>query len=295
MICDINAAAGAMTDRPAEHPQGEFWVRFWGVRGSIPTSDPATLKYGGNTSCLEVGCGRRRLIFDGGTGIRYLGRHIMQAGEPLDTDLLLTHTHYDHICGIPFFVPFFVPGNKVRIHAGHLLPQLTIRKVLTELMMAPLFPVPPEIFAAQVDFIDFRAGETLDMGDGIVLRTAALNHPNNATGYRIEYAGRSICYITDNEHVLGERDDAVIGLCRETDIMIYDSMFTDQEYGCRVGWGHSTWQEALRVAEQAEVGTCVLFHHDPDHSDAFMDEVAGKAAARRPGTVVAREGLVLRP
>ncbi|MEQ9640662.1 MAG: MBL fold metallo-hydrolase [Alphaproteobacteria bacterium] len=271
-------------------------VRFWGVRGSIATSDPDTAKYGGNTSCLEVRCGKRRLILDAGTGIRYLGRQIMAEGGKLDTDLLLTHTHFDHICGIPFFVPMFIPGNSVRIRAGHLLPDLNVKQVLTELMMAPLFPVPPEVFAAHVEFLDFKAGATLDLGDGIAVRTAPLNHPNGASGYRIDYDGRSLCYITDTEHELGRHDPNVVELCRDADVMVYDSMYTDEEHRAgKIGWGHSTWEECLRVADAANVGTAVIFHHDPDHTDARMDEIAEAADRIRPGTLVAREGMVLTP
>ena len=116
----------------------DFSVRFWGVRGSIATSDAGTLRYGGNTSSLEVRCGDRLLLFDAGTGIRYLGNSLCASGAPVDADLFLTHTHFDHISGIPFFVPFFVPGNQFRMWAGHLLPEQNIRAVLCELMMAPL-------------------------------------------------------------------------------------------------------------------------------------------------------------
>jgi phosphoribosyl 1,2-cyclic phosphodiesterase len=271
-------------------------LRFWGVRGSIATADPNTAKYGGNTSCLEVTCGRRRLILDAGSGIRYLGRQIMAEGGKLDTDLLLTHTHFDHVCGIPFFVPLFIPGNVVRFRAGHLLPDLNIKKVLSELMMAPLFPVPPEVFNATCKFLDFKAGATLDLGDGIVVHTAPLNHPNGATGYRIEHDGGAICYITDTEHEIGKRDQNVVTLCRDADIMVYDCMYTDAEYKSgKIGWGHSTWEECLRVADAANVKTAVIFHHDPDHTDAQMDAIAAAADRQRPGTLVAREGMVLRP
>lgn len=289
-------AAEAMSAGRGEAAKAALALRFWGVRGSIATSDPDTAKYGGNTSCLEVTCGQRRLILDAGTGIRYLGRQVMAEGGKLETDLLLTHTHFDHVCGIPFFVPLFIPGNVVRFRAGHLLPDLGIKRVLSELMMAPLFPVPPEIFNATCEFIDFRAGATFDLGDGIVARTAPLNHPNGATGYRLEHDGASICYITDTEHEIGRRDPNVVALCRDTDIMVYDCMYTDAEHkNGKIGWGHSTWEECLRVADAANVKTAVIFHHDPDHTDAQMDAIAEAADRQRPGTLVAREGMVLRP
>jgi len=284
----------AAADRSGDGAQDDFHVRFWGVRGSIASPSSETVRYGGNTSSLEVRCGGRILLFDGGTGIRYLGRDL--AGQaPLDADLFLTHTHFDHVCGLPFFTPFFDPRNRFRLHAGHLAPELDLRHVLAEMMMAPLFPVPLEIFGATLSFHDFTAGQDLNPHPGIRIRTAPLNHPDRATGYRIDYAGRSICYVTDTEHVVGSPDQNILDLIRDADIAIYDAMYTDAEYARRVGWGHSTWEEGARLCEAAGVKTYVVFHHDPDHDDDFMDEIARKVAQVRPGALVAREGLVLRP
>lgn len=272
----------------------DFLVKFWGVRGSIACSSLDTIRYGGNTSSLEIRCGDRLLMFDCGTGARYLGRQLCREA-PVDADIFLSHTHFDHICGLPFFVPFFDPRNRFRIHAGHLGPDMTLRHVLAEMMMAPLFPVPLEIFGADISFENFRCGETLHPGPGIVLRTAALNHPNGATGYRVEYGGRSICYLTDTEHKLGEPDQTILALIDGADIVVYDCMYTDEEYAQRVGWGHSTWQEGARLCEMAGVKTFVVFHHDPDHDDAFLDRVGEELDRLHPGWLVAREGLVLRP
>jgi phosphoribosyl 1,2-cyclic phosphodiesterase len=279
--------------KPVADVASTFSVRFWGVRGSIACSSPSSIAYGGNTSSLEIRCGKHVLLFDCGTGARYLGRELCKEA-PLDLDLYLTHTHFDHVCGLPFFVPFFDKRNKFRIHAGHLLPALTIKQALTELMMAPLFPVPLGIFAADISFDDFHAGDTLRPHPGITIRTAPLNHPNGATGYRIEYAGKSICYLTDTEHVIGAPDQNILDLIKDADIVIYDSMYTDEEYPGKVKWGHSTWQEGARLCAAAKAKTFVVFHHDPDHDDAFMDRVAAEVAAVRPGAVVAREGMILR-
>ena len=274
----------------------DFYVRFWGVRGSIATSDPGTLRYGGNTSCLEVRCGGRLFMFDAGTGSRYLGNALMQDGAAIDADVFLTHTHFDHIGGVPFFRPFFSPGNRFRLWSGHLQPQnLTLETVLTQLMMAPLFPVPPSVFQATLEFRDFSAGDTLAPADGVTLRTCRLNHPNLATGYRIEFDGRSICYLTDTEHKPEGPDPNILALIAGADLVIYDSMYTPDEYAQRRGWGHSTWQEGARLCDLAGAKTLVVFHHDPDHDDDFMDRVAADVARVRPGSVVAREGLVLRP
>ncbi|QQS10654.1 MAG: MBL fold metallo-hydrolase [Rhodospirillales bacterium] len=240
---------------------GELSVRFWGVRGSVACAGSEYLRYGGNTPCIEIAAGGRRLVFDAGTGIRPLGIAMGDA-DPLDIDLFFSHTHFDHIGGLSFFAPLFSPGNRIRMWTGHLLPDMRMPDVLRQLMAAPLYPVSVDIFKAAVQFNDFRAGETLNPAPGIVLRTAPLNHPNGATGYN-----------------------------------------TDEEYPRYRGWGHSTWQEGVRIADAAGVGTLAIFHHDPSHDDDFMDGVAAAAARARPGTnanglprvVVTHEGLVLAP
>ncbi len=273
----------------------DFSVKFWGVRGSISISDPNSVRYGGNTSCLEIRCGKRLLIFDAGSGLRYLGNELVGRGEAVDADIFLTHTHYDHICGIPFFKPFFNPQNQFRLQAGHLLPEKNLRGVLCDLMTSPLFPVPLEVFQSKIEFHDFIVGDALHTGSDVVVRTASLNHPDGATGYRIEFGGRSICYLTDTEHVAGELDQTILRLIDGADMVIYDSMFTEEEYANCVGWGHSTWQAGADLCDAAGVPRFVIFHHDPDHDDDFMDGIAEAAEKRRPGTLVAQEGMVLRP
>lgn len=275
----------------------DHFVRFWGVRGSIACPGPTTKRYGGNTSCLEIRCGDTILIFDAGTGLRELGLALDAEadGMPLDGNLFFTHTHLDHVCGLPFFSSLYNPRNRFTFHAGHLTPERQLRDVLCSMMMPPLFPVPLDIFTADITFTDFVAGSAMEPSTGVSVRTAPLNHPNGATGYRIEYDGKAICYVTDTEHSGDGLDDRVLDLIRDADIFVYDATYTDAEYADHVGWGHSTWEEGVRLADAAGVRTYVPFHHDPSHDDAFMDRVAAAAEARRPGTIVAREGLVLRP
>jgi phosphoribosyl 1,2-cyclic phosphodiesterase len=272
----------------------EFSVRFWGVRGSIACCSADYARYGGNTSCVEIRCGDRVLIFDAGTGIRPLGKQLVQS-LPAQADIFFTHTHLDHIVGLPFFAPLYKPGSKIRIWSGHLEAPLTFKDALTHLMAPPLFPVPPAVFVSEPEFKDFNAGDTLQPMDGITLRTAPLNHPNGATGYRVEWQGKSICYVTDCEHNGKGPDPVVVDLIRGTDIFIYDTSYTDEEYPIYTGWGHSTWQEGVRLADAAQVKTLVLFHHDPSHTDAVMDKISAAAVDARPGTVTAREGMILKP
>jgi phosphoribosyl 1,2-cyclic phosphodiesterase len=234
------------------------------------------------------------LILDGGTGLRSLGEHLRDEA-PVDADLYLTHTHLDHVVGIPFFGALFSPTNRIRMWAGHLSPERTLREVLDLLMVDPLFPVPVDIFKAETSFNDFQSGETLRPRPDVAIRTAPLNHPNKATGYRIDHQGKSICYVTDTEHRPGRLDHNVLDLIRGADLFIYDCTYTDDEFSDHVSWGHSTWQEGVRLADAAEVGTLVIFHHDPSHDDSIMDRIGAAAAAKRPGTVVAREGMILHP
>ena len=271
----------------------EFTVRFWGVRGSIACPGPGTVRYGGNTSCVEVRCAGQLFIFDGGSGLRLLGDALMKGEHPRDFDLFYTHTHLDHCHGLPFFAPCYDARNRIRVWAGHLKPDAGIEGVLGKMMSPPLFPIPMDIFAAKLEFHDFVAGELLKPHSGITLRTGLLNHPNRATGYRLEQGGKAVAYITDTEHQPGRLDRSVLQLIDRADVMIYDCTYTDDEYPAHRNWGHSTWQEAVRLANAAKVKTLVLYHHDPDHDDDMMDRIAADAAAARPGTVAAYEGLVL--
>lgn len=272
----------------------DFFVRFWGVRGSIACPGADFTVYGGNTSCIEIGCGSRTLIFDGGTGLRLLGNELDKRG-PIDADILFTHSHLDHVGGLPFFTSAFRPGNSFRFWSGHLRDDKTMRDVIGRMMSSPLFPVPIDVFQAELDFLDFDAGSTLDVGSEVGIRTCPLNHPQGAVGYRVDYMGKSICYITDTEHVVGRRDEKIMKMIEGADVVIYDTSYTDEEYPRFVGWGHSTWQEGVRLCDDAGVKQLVLFHHDPSHIDPVMAEIEATAAATRPGTVAAREGQVIRP
>ena len=271
----------------------KFTIRFWGVRGSIPCPGPSTARFGGNTPCLEVRCGNRLIIFDGGTGLRELGNDLMKSGAPLDADILLSHCHIDHVNGIPFFAPFYSGANTFRIWAGHLLPNLNLEDALRSLMSHPLFPIEVEVFKADIRYRDFHAGETLDLGDNIAVKTVPLDHPGGATGYRLDFGGKSFAYLTDNEIRPSGPDPRLVALARGVDLAVYDCTYTDGEIKSKSGWGHSSWRQGLALADAAGIKTFCLFHHAPEHDDAYMDRVASETAAVRKGTIVAVEGSIL--
>lgn len=273
-------------------PPQQLTVRFWGVRGTLPTPGADTVRYGGNTSCVEVDLGQRRVIFDAGSGIRKLGDRLGQTGR-IEADILFSHCHMDHICGVPFFAPFYDARHHFRLWAGNLLPKTRLQATIRSIMSPPLFPIEIGAFKADVQFRDFHAGETLDLGGGITARTGMLNHPGGAVGYRLECGDKSIAYITDTEHRPNELDPTVLSLVQDADLMIYDSTYTDEEYPSYAGWGHSTWQQAVRLAKSGRAKKLAVFHHDPDHDDAFMQKVEAEAARAFPGAFVAHEGLTL--
>ena len=248
------------------------------------------MKYGGNTSCIGVTVGARRLVLDAGTGVRGLGRELDAQGVK-EFQLLLTHTHWDHINGFPFFSPAYDPARKIHVMAGHLNDKGGILNVMSTQMENPMFPVPLAAMQADILFEDFMAGEKFDLGDGIVVRTAPLNHPNGATGYRIEYGGRSMVYVTDTEHVVGQLDENILGLIDGADLVIYDSTYTEQEYPNHIGWGHSTWNEGVRLCQAAGVKQLAIFHHEPDHTDDIMDGIAVDSKRAFDNSFIAREGM----
>jgi phosphoribosyl 1,2-cyclic phosphodiesterase len=270
-----------------------FDIRFWGVRGTIACPSTSHAKYGGNTSCIEVMVGDRTVIFDAGTGIRNLGTELLKR-DIREAHLLMSHTHWDHINGFPFFVPAYDPSRSLHIMAGHLANgNGGIQDVLNAQMLSPMFPVPLETMQAKLRFEDFKAGDQFKLYPDVNIRTAPLRHPNGATGYRIEHDGKSACYITDTEHVPGEPDQNILGLIEGSDLVIYDSTYTEEEFLTKVGWGHSTWNEGLALCQAANVKRFAIFHHEPDHDDDFVDGIEAEAQATWEHSFAAREGMVV--
>ena len=274
-------------------PYNCFQIKFWGVRGSIPCPGWETVRYGGNTSCVEMQVGGERLIFDGGTGLRVLGQSLMTE-SPVKAHLFFTHSHWDHIQGFPFFIPAFIRGNTFKIYAVASPKGATIKQTLHDQMLHPNFPVPLQIMRADLEFYDLEMGETLHYGD-VSVETRPLNHPGEAVGYRVNWRGLSAAYITDTEHFPDRLDDNVLALAWQADVMIIDATYTDEEYNdpkySKVGWGHSTWQQAVKIAQAAQVKQLVLFHHDPAHNDDFLDRIGEQVRKIFPETILAQEGL----
>jgi len=261
----------------------------------MPTPGASTIRYGGQTSCVEVHCGNRVLIFDAGTGIYPLG----ETGTLTEMDIFLSHTHIDHICGFPFFSPALKRGHTVRIWAGHLQPEgRNLRDTMARLMSPPLFPLALDDLKAEVSFHDFTAGQAPDcphlIAEGIAIHTLPLNHPDSATAYRIDYKGKSMCYVTDVEHVRGGLDGRLIDFIRGANLFIYDSTYDDRQFDRHVGWGHSTWQEGVRLADAAGVETLALYHHDHNCTDDELDRRQAELHNLRPNDHVAFEGLLIK-
>ncbi len=265
-------------------------LKFWGVRGSIACPTPRHIQFGGNTSCVQVTAGDQHIILDAGTGIRELGAWYMDAGVSRGV-LLLTHTHWDHINGFPFFAPAFQSQRQFTVMAGHLRAHGGVRAALEGQMAQPMFPVPLDAMRADFSFEDFDAGDAFALAGGVQIKTTPLNHPNGATAYRIEYGGASLCYVTDTEHVLGAPDERVLALIAGADLVIYDSTYTDQTFPAKLGWGHSTWQEGVRLCRAAGARRLAIFHHDPDHTDDVMARIEREASEQWEGSLVAREGM----
>jgi len=263
-------------------------VRFLGVRGSIATPG-ANMTAGGNTACLEVRAGDTRIVLDAGTGLRALGDEHLR-DRVRTTTILLSHLHWDHVSGLPFYTPVYVPGHRVELVSG---PNgtLPLFRAIREIFRAPFFPVEFDELRGEVATRELRANDRFAVGE-IEVEMARLNHPDPVYGFRLEHGGRAIVYATDTEHFACV-DPTLAKLARGADILIYDAQYTPAEYPARVGWGHSTWQAGVELARAANVGQLVLFHHDPSRTDAQLAALEADARAALPGTIAAREGLEL--
>lgn len=271
-----------------------FEVTFWGARGTLPAPGPQFARAGGNTNCTEVTCGDQVIVFDAGTGIRELGSRLAAERPQNPVHLLLTHAHYDHVEGVPFFAPFFMDGSKVDVYCGELDGSTGTMDTVLNLMRRPYFPVGPNVFTADVKYIDLKAHEEFELGQSISVRTIPLNHPGGATGYRLDCDGKSFACITDTEHEAGITDPAIADFIRGVDAFIYDCSLTDEEFPDFTGYGHSTYEEGLRLQELAGAGSLIAFHHMPFRADDELDEIEKMLKRQNASNRVAREGDTIR-
>jgi len=255
-------------------------VKFWGVRGSIPTPGPATIRYGGNTMCVEVRCGDKILMLDCGTGAREMGLALSREflGRAAEVHIFVSHTHWDHIHGFPFFAPAYTPGSRVMIysHGGY---DKSLKKVFSGQMDVRYFPVPLSDLVARLEFVVLKG--PVQVGPARVSHFH-LNHPGIAIGFRIDVGPKSVVYITDHEpyrRMHGDNarnrklDSALDKFVRGADLYIREAQYTEEEYPSRRGWGHSVWKDALNSAQEANVKTLAIVHHEPSHDDATMDQI----------------------
>ena len=307
-------------------PKG-ILLRFWGVRGSIPCPGPSTVKYGGNTTCLELRFGERDqlIIIDAGSGIRPLGDYLMKNDfpkGPIQTDILISHTHWDHIMGFPFFTPIYIKSSKINVYGPVTYEEDTLDKIIGDQLRYRYFPVRQEELAATIRYHQLRE-TSFFLGEGVFVTTKYLNHPILCLGYRFEYKGKVLCtaydtepfrnvFPTDPSHpefdplaaeegerAVKEETEKFIRFIQGADLLIHDTQYTLEEYkASKVGWGHSTFEHAINSAHKAGVKKLLLFHHDPLRTDEQLDALAEKYRSAIRGRThvqieVAREGLAL--
>ncbi len=281
-------------------------VRFYGVRGSIPCPGKDTMEYGGNTACIELRFPEvnRHIIIDAGSGIRELANHMLVNDlpqGPIKTQIYLTHTHWDHIMGFPFFVPAYIPGTQIKVFGPVTYEDETLEEVVGGQMKYRYFPVNMGELAAEIDYVRLKEDPHIDLGDGIILSTKIINHPITALGYRFSFRGSVFCTAYDNEpfrnlfvtdpddpsydelmahegdRVAEEQNQGLEDFFAGADLLVYDAQYTDEEYNKgKIGWGHTTIEYAIAAAERAKVKQLALFHHDPERTDVELDKLTAK-------------------
>ena len=278
-------------------------IKFWGVRGTVPCPGVHTAKYGGNSSCIQVIADNheKTIIIDAGSGIRDLGNDLMANkpnGNPLDILLFLSHTHWDHIMGFPFFTPIYVPTTKMSVYGPVTFEDDPLVDVVGGQMKYRYFPVNIGELSSHIEYVRLREEPFIDLGSGVTMSTKLLNHSITTLGYRIECNGKVLCtcydyepyrnlFISDPEHpeydeamayegglVAEEQNGMVEQFFQGADLLIHDSQYTLSEYDTKVGWGHSPMEHAIDVARRTGVKKLALFHHDPERTDEQLDELA---------------------
>ena len=301
-----------------------FFIRFWGVRGSIPCPGPSTVKFGGNTACVEIRAGDRLVIVDLGTGVKPLADYLLTKdlkNGPMDIDIFISHTHWDHIMGFPMFAPIFVPGTKMRIRGPVTYDDDSLASIIGDQLSYRYWPVRQSELAAKIEYQELKE-TTMDMGGGLKLTTKYLNHPILCLGYRFEFEGKSIITAFDHEPyanlfptnpkdphynedtaregdmVAKEENERILQFYKNADVLVHDTQYTPSDYVKHIGWGHSPYEYAVDAACQADVKKLVFFHHDPNNNDEKLEalEKQYKNETKKKSKmeiIMAWEGLVV--
>ena len=264
-------------------------VFFWGVRGSIPTPGKDYYIYGGNTSCVEIRLNNHSLILDMGSGLKNLGESLIKR-KLNNFDILISHFHYDHTCGLPFFKPAFLKDFNFSLWSG----RRDIVNILNAQISSPSFPITISEFNANIKYKSFNVGESFHLNQNTKIKTYPLNHPDGAVGYRVENNNKSLCYITDHEHIIDIKNQGLLNFINNCDVLIYDSTYKDEEFNKYIGWGHSTWQEGYRMSMYSNVKKYFVFHHNPDNKDKDMEVIEKESKLLGNNIIVAKEGMCVK-
>ncbi|WOD38205.1 MBL fold metallo-hydrolase [Nodosilinea sp. E11] len=291
---DASTPAYAGEPSPLEPPTSAqlFTLKFWGVRGNIPAPGADTVRYGGNTACVEVVVGGQRLIFDGGTGLRVLGCYLMQQGQPVNAHLFFTHTHWDRIQGFPFFAPAFASATHLDIYGAPALNGASIKQCLMDQMLRPNFFKPLQTMSASMAFHNIAAGDALSLGE-VLVEPWSLNRDTSALGYRVTWQNRVLVYATDTDSTQTSIDPNLLMLATGADVLIFDGTYADTAYSDPNHCCLTPWHLGIEIAKASQVKHLVLFHHNPCHSDDQLDQLERQVQASYAQTSLAREGITL--
>ncbi len=268
-------------------------IRFWGCRGSFPTSEKNMMKYGGDTSCVEIRTHDNNLIIlDMGTGLKRLGSKIINdSSYPKDITILLSHHHLDHLHGFLMFAPLFDPSYKIKIYSRRSRNK-GLEEVFNTFLQPEIWPVKLEDLQADISFIDLDEKDIV-INDDTIISNSLHAHPNSAYSIKLKILDKVITYSTDCEHPKTGLNQNVINFAQESDILIHDAQYTPEDLKKHVGWGHSSWENAVDVATQSNTKTLILFHHSPDYSDDALDDIERKAKLHFPNLISAKQDLVI--
>ena len=271
-------------------------VKFWGVRGSVPTPGADTVRYGGNTACVEIQVPGHRLIFEGGTGLRVLGKHLLESGQPISAHIFFTHTHWDRIQGFPFFGPAFIADNYFDVYGATAANGASIKQRLTDQMLRPNFFTPLQKMSSTMEFHNIAAGNVIHLDDDVTVETIALNSATSALGFRINHAGKSVVYATDSYSTEVGPDPSLLYLAQGAELLVYGGTYSEPVYAS-VGNDPQaiSCDQSIAIAEKTQVKEMILFHHNPSHDDDYLDCLEMEIHNRCPQLRLAREGMTLQP